>query len=77
MISIASGGKGLIANPAINQLICDLCARTHTHHLIVCLTLRTLELLIVGHSTPEAGFHTLRGQISQSSMRCKKRANPT
>ena len=47
--SIVCGDKGLFADLTMNQVIYDLCARTHAHHLIVCLTLRALKFLIVVH----------------------------
>jgi hypothetical protein len=33
----------------MNQVIYDLCAGTHAHHLVVRLTLWALKLLIVVH----------------------------
>ena len=36
---IVCGGKWLSANITMNQVIYDLCARTHAHHLVVRLTL--------------------------------------
>jgi hypothetical protein len=46
---IVCGGKWLSANITMNQVIYDLCARTHAHHLVVRLTLWALKLLIVVH----------------------------
>ena len=54
-----SGGKGLVANLTMDQVIYYLCARTNAHHLIVRLTLRAVKFLIVDHSTPSVGFDKL------------------
>jgi hypothetical protein len=43
------GSKGLFANLTMNQVIYDLCARIHAHHLIVRSTLRASKFLIVVH----------------------------
>ena len=39
----------MFANLTMDQVIYDLCARTHAHHLIVRLTLRALKILIIVH----------------------------
>src|SRR5262249_50911839 len=72
---IVCGGEGLFANLTVNQVIYNLYARTHTHHLIVRLTLRkpTLELAEWPGSYSAHGTSTARLSLSAPKISASAR----
>ena len=69
-------GEWLFANPAMDQLVYDLWARIHAHHLVKRVTTRALKLLIVSHSTSSDCFFAAQARMHISEAWQVSRIQP-